>query len=130
MNIALIAHDNKKELMVDLCIAYKAILQKHSLFATGATASAIAEGTGLQVYQFTPGSLGGMQQIAARASLNELDMVIYLREPLNPRELETDIHMLMRFCDINSIPFATNIATAEILIKGLERGDLLWREHT
>jgi methylglyoxal synthase len=130
MNIALIAHDNKKELMVDLCIAYKAILQKHSLFATGATASAIAEGTGLQVYQFTPGSLGGMQQIAARASLNELDMVIYLREPLNPREFETDIHMLMRFCDINCIPFATNIATAEILIKGLERGDLLWREHT
>lgn len=130
MNIALIAHDNKKELMVDLCIAYKAILQKHSLFATGATASAIAEGTGLQVYQFTPGSLGGMQQIAARASLNELDMVIYLREPLNTREFETDIHMLMRFCDINSIPFATNIATAEILIKGLERGDLLWREHT
>ena len=130
MNIALIAHDNKKELMIDLCIAYKAILQKHSLFATGVTASVIAKETGLQVYPFTPGLLGGMQQIAARASLNELDMVIYLRDPLNPREYENDINTLLRFCDMNNIPFATNIATAEILIKGLERGDLLWREHT
>lgn len=131
MNIALIAHDNKKALMIDLCIAYKAILQKHSLFATGVTASAIAEGAELTVYQFSPGLLGGTQQVAARASLNELDMVIYLREPLNPREYESDdINMLFRFCDINNIPFATNIATAEILIKGLERGDLLWREHT
>ncbi|MGE5613384.1 MAG: methylglyoxal synthase [Bacillota bacterium] len=130
MNIALIAHDNKKGLMIDLCIAYKSILEKHTLFATGVTASAITEGTGLKVYQFSPGMLGGTQQVAARASLNELDMVIYLREPLSPREYETDINTLLRYCDINNIPFATNIATAEVLIKGLERGDLLWREHT
>jgi len=128
MNIALIAHDNKKELMVDLCIAYKAILQRHSLFATGTTASFISEGAGLPVYRFSPGPQGGAQQIAARVSLNEIDMVIFLRDPVSPREYEPDINSLLRLCDMNNIPFATNIATAEVLIKGLERGDLLWRE--
>lgn len=128
MNIALIAHDKKKELIVDLCIAYKAILAQHSLCATGTTASFITEGTGLQVYRFSPGPLGGTQQIAARVSLNEMDMVIFLRDPVSPREYEPDINSLLRLCDMNNIPFATNIATAEILIKGLERGDLLWRE--
>ncbi len=128
MNIALIAHDNKKELIVDLCIAYKAILQQHSLFATGATASFISEGVGLPVYRFSPGSHGGAQQIAVRVSLNEIDMVIFLRDPVSPREYEPDINVLLRLCDMNNIPFATNIATAEILIKGLERGDLHWRE--
>jgi len=128
MNIALIAHDNKKELMVDLCIAYKAILQQHSLFATGTTASFISEGAGLPVYRFSPGSQGGAQQIAARVSLNEIDMVIFLRDPVSPREYEPDINVLLRLCDMNNIPFATNIATAEMLIKGLERGDLHWRE--
>ncbi len=130
MNIALIAHDNRKELMVDLCIAYKTILQQHTLYATGTTASYITEGAGLPVYRFSPGELGGTQQIAARVSLNEIDMVIFLREPANTREYETDINSLLRLCDMNNIPFATNIATAEVLIKGLERGDLHWREHT
>lgn len=129
MNIALIAHDNKKELMVDLCIAYKAILQQHSLYATGTTASFINDGAGLPVYGFSPG-LGGTQQIAARVSLNEMDIVIFLRDPVSPREYEPDINSLLRLCDINNIPFATNIATAEVLIKGLERGDLHWREYT
>jgi len=128
MNIALIAHDNKKELMVDLCIAYKGILQQHSLYATGTTASFITEGAGLPVYKFSPGPLGGTQQIAARVSLNEIDVVIFLRDPVNPREYEPDINSLLRLCDTNNIPFATNIATAEVLIKGLERGDLHWRE--
>ncbi|HEX2947743.1 MAG TPA: methylglyoxal synthase [Clostridia bacterium] len=128
MNIALIAHDKKKELMVDLCIAYKGILQQHSLYATGTTASFITEGSGLPVYKFSPGPLGGTQQIAARVSLNEIDLVIFLRDPVNPREYEPDINSLLRLCDTNNIPFATNIATAEVLIKGLERGDLHWRE--
>ncbi len=128
MNIALIAHDNKKELMVDLCIAYKGILQQHSLYATGTTASFITEGSGLHVYKFSPGPLGGTQQIAARVSLNEIDLVIFLRDPVNPREYEPDVNSLLRLCDTNNIPFATNIATAEVLIKGLERGDLHWRE--
>lgn len=129
MNIALIAHDNKKELMVDLCIAYKTILQQHSLFATGTTASFISEGAGLSVYRFSPGPVGGAQQIAARVSLNEIDLVIFLRDPVSPREYEPDINSLLRLCDMNNIPFATNIATAEMLIKGLERGDLHWREQ-
>jgi methylglyoxal synthase len=128
MNIALIAHDNKKELIVDLCIAYKAILQQHSLFATGTTASFISEGAGLPVYRFSPGKQGGAQQIAMRVSLNEIDMLIFLRDPVSHIEYEPDINFLLRLCDANNIPFATNIATAEMLIKGLERGDLLWRE--
>lgn len=129
MNIALIAHDNRKELMVELCIAYKTILQQHTLYATGTTASYIIEGAGLPVYRFSPGVLGGIQQIAARISLNEIDMVIFLREPVNPKKNEPDINSLLRLCDMNNIPFATNIATAEVLIKGLERGDLQWREY-
>lgn len=128
MNIALIAHDKKKELIVDLCIAYKAILQQHDLFATGTTGSFIMEGAGLHVYCFSPGPLGGAQQVAARVSLNEMDLVIFLRDPVTPREYEPDINSLLRLCDMNNIPFATNIATAEMLIKSLERGDLSWRE--
>ena len=129
MNIALIAHDNKKELMIDLCIAYKSILQKHTLFSTGTTAAFISEGAGLPVYGFSPGVLGGTQQIAARVSLNEIDMVIYLSEPAEGRSYEPDMQSLLRLCDMNNVPFATNIATAEMLIKGLERGDLQWREY-
>jgi methylglyoxal synthase len=129
MNIAFIAHNNKKGLIVELCIAYKAILQQHSLFATGTTASFISDGAGLPVYRFSAGSLGGTQQIAARVSLNEIDLVIFLRDPVNPSVYEPDINSLLRLCDMNNIPFATNIATAEVLIKGLERGDLHWREH-
>ena len=128
MNIALIAHDEKKELMVDFCIAYKAVLMQHNLYATGTTGSFISKGAGLPVYCFSPGPLGGAQQIAARASLNEIDMVVFLRDPVPAREYEPDIDSLLRLCDINGIPFATNIATAEMLIKGLERGDLSWRE--
>lgn len=128
MNIALIAHDKKKELMVDLCIAYKGILKQHSLFSTGTTGSFIEEGAGLKVYRFSPGELGGTQQIAARASLNEIDLVIFLRDSVSETECDHDTDMLLRLCDANNIPFATNIATAEMLIKGLERGDLSWRE--
>ena len=128
MNIALIAHDKKKELMVDFCIAYKGILQHHNLFATGTTGAFIVEATGLDVHKFAPGPLGGEQQIGARIALNEMDLVIFLRDPLTAREHEPDMASLLRLCDIHNIPFATNIATAEMLIKGLERGDLSWRE--
>jgi len=128
MNIVFIAQDNKKELMVDLCIAYKSILQQHSLFATDTTGSFIVEGAGLPVYRFSTGLLGGIEQIAARISLNEMDMVIFLRDSATSREYEADTNLLLKMCDENNIPFATNIATAEMLIKGLERGDLSWRE--
>jgi methylglyoxal synthase len=113
---------------VDFSIAYKAILQEHNLFATGTTGSFILEATGLQVYRFSPGPLGGEQQIGARVALNEMDLVIFLRDPLTAREYEPDMNSLLRLCDVHNIPFATNIATAEMLIKGLERGDLYWRE--
>lgn len=128
MKIALIAHDKKKELMVDFCIAYKGILKQHILYATDTTGAFIEEGAGLEVYRFSPGELGGTQQIAARASLNELDLVVFLRDPASYLEYDPDTSMLLKLCDTNNIPFATNIATAEMLIKGLERGDLSWRE--
>jgi len=128
MNIALIAHDKKKELIVDFCIAYKQILQNHNLFATGATGALITEATGLHVHMYSPGTLGGVQQISARIALNEIDLVIFLRDSVTSREYESEIISFLSLCDAYNIPFATNIATAEVLIKGVERGDLSWRE--
>lgn len=127
MNIALIAHDKKKELMASFCIAYRGILKKHNLYATGTTGSIIVKETGLDVHLFLPG-LMGEQQISARAAYNELDIVIFFRDPVSAQVHEPDISNLLRSCDINNIPFATNIGTAEILIRGLERGDFDWRE--
>lgn len=127
MNIALIAHDKKKELMSAFCIAYKGILQNHNLFATGTTGSIITEATGLNIHKFQPGLLGE-QQIVARVAYNEMDLVIFFRDPVSAQAHEPDIAMLLRHCDSHNIPFATNVATAEMLIKGLDRGDLGWRE--
>lgn len=127
MNIALISHDKKKELMLDFCIAYKGILKNHNLFATWSTGSFISEGAGLEVYRYASGSLGG-EQLGARIALNEIDMVISLRDPSAESEYEHDANLVLRHCDMQNIPVATNIATAELLIKGLERGDLSWRE--
>lgn len=128
INIALIADDNKKELMVNFCIAYLPLLRKHSLFATGTTGSIVSEATGLSIQKLAPGLLGGEQQIGARIALNEFDMLIFFRDPLSAAEYGQDMYDLLRLCDMHNIPFATNIATAEILVKGLERGDLDWRE--
>ncbi len=128
MNIALIAHDKKKDLMVDFCIAYKNIFEKHKLFATGTTGSVVAEATGLDIHRFSPGPLGGEQQIGGMVAYNELDFVIFFRDPVSANYYEPDVNSLLRLCDVHNIPFATNIATAEMLIKGVERGDLEWRE--
>ena len=127
MNIAMIAHDLKKELMAAFCIAYKNILSKHTLFATGSTGSIIIEATGLEVNRFSPGKLGE-QQIRARVAYNEIDMVIFFRDPITAKANEPDINSLLVLCDTNNIPFATNVATAEVLINGLDRGDLAWRD--
>ena len=127
MNIALIAHDKKKELMIDFCIAYKSIFQSHTLFATGTTGALINEATTLNVHKFFPGPMGGAQQIGARIACNEMDLVIFFRDPFTSQDYEPDINSLVRLCDIHNIPVATNIATAEILVRGLERGDLEWR---
>ncbi len=128
MNIALIAHDKKKELMVDFCIAYRGILSKHTLCATGTTGGLIAEATGLSVNLFLSGPQGGDQQIGARIAYNEIDLVLFFRDPLTAQPHEPDVSALFRLCDVHNIPLATNSATAEVLIQGLERGDLAWRD--
>lgn len=128
MNIALIAHDAKKELMVQFCIAYCGVLSRHNLCATGSTGKMVAEATGLEIQRFLGGSQGGDQQIAARISFNEIDMLIFLRDPLTAKPHEPNDMNLLRLCDVHNIPVATNIATGEMLIHGLERGDLDWRD--
>ncbi len=128
MNIALIAHDAKKELMVQFCIAYCGLLSRHNLLATGTTGKLVAEATGLDVIKFLSGNQGGSQQIASRIGCDEVDLVLLFRDPLNPKPHEPDEMSILRLCDVYNIPVATNIATAEVLIHGLERGDLDWRD--
>lgn len=128
MNIALIAHDKKKKALINFSIAYKSVLKEHTLFATGTTGKVISEATGLEIVRFLSGPLGGDQQIGARIATNDLDLVVFIRDPLTAQPHEPDILALMRLCDVHNIPLATNIGTAEILIKGLERGDLSWRK--
>ena len=127
MNIALIAHDEKKELMVQFCIAYCGILSRNTICATGTTGKLVQESTGLKVQTFLGGSQGGDQQIAARIACNEADMLLFFRDPLKSKPKEANDMNLLRLCDMHNIPVATNIATAEVLIHGLERGDLDWR---
>lgn len=128
MNIALIAHDTKKELMVQFCIAYCGVLSKHNLCATGTTEKMVAEATGLNVQRYLSGSQGGDQQIAARISCNEIDLLLFFRDPISVKPHESNDMNLLRLCDVHNIPVATNIATAEALIHALERGDLDWRD--
>lgn len=127
MNIALIAHDSKKELMVQFCIAYSGILNKHKLCSTGTTGKMVSEATGLKIQRFLGGGQGGAQQIAARIACNEIDMLIFFRDPMHASSQNSVDFNILRLCDMHSIPVATNIATAEVLIHGLDRGDLEWR---
>ncbi len=126
MNIALIAHDRKKEQMIQLCIAYCGILSKHNLCATGTTGRLVAEATGLSITCFLSGAQGGSQQIGARIAYDEIDAVVFFRDPA-PKESEPDFLSVLRLCDERSVPIATNVASAEMLVHGLERGDLDWR---
>ncbi len=128
MEIAIIAHDLKKELMAQFCIAYCGILSKHKLCATAVTAKYISEATGLNIDRLMTGSQGGEEQIASRIAYNEIDVLLLFRDtrptaPVKPEEME-----LLRLCDLYNIPVATNIATAEVVITALDRGDLDWRE--
>ncbi len=125
MNIALIAHDTKKELMEAFCIAYKFILSKHKLFATGRTGAIVAESAGLDVFSLAYGSLGE-QQIIARVAYNEMDLVIYFMDPEHISE--SGLMEILALCDQNNIPVAPNLAAAEVLINGLQRGDFEWRD--
>ena len=128
MNIGLMANDAKKKLMQNLCIAYRGILSRHELFATGSTGRLIEEVTNLNVHKFLVGELGGVQQLAAQINSNEIDLVIYLRNPAKPDKDEPEIMNVTKLCDTYNIPLSTNLATAELLIKALDRGDLDWRE--
>ena len=121
MNIALIAHDKKKELMVQFCIAYCGILSKHNLCATATTGKIVSDTTGLKITRFMSGSRGGEEQIASRIAYDEIDILLYFSR-------DNEGQVLLRLCDMHNIPVATNIATAEILIRALDRGDLEWRE--
>ena len=129
MNIALMAHDSKKELMTHFCIAYCGILSHHTLCATGTTGKLVAEATGLNIKCFLSGAQGGDQQIGARIACNEIDLLLMFRDPLTAKPSEPNESNLLRLCDVHNVPVATNIATAEALIHSLERGDLDWREY-
>ena len=127
MNIALIANDRKKQLMIDFCLLHAGTLCRHNLYATGTTGKLVEDVTGLKVHRFMPGRQGGDQQIASRIAHDEIDLLLFFRDPLDPKPHEPNDINLLRLCDMHNIPVATNIATAEVLIHGLERGDLDWR---
>ncbi|WP_390410663.1 methylglyoxal synthase [Lacticaseibacillus jixiensis] len=127
MRIALIAHDEKKPLMRQLAVAYKPILAQHDLFATGHTGSQVQEATGLKVTGFHSGPLGGDQEIGALIAKNQLDLVIFLRDPLTAQPHEPDVNALIRLCDVYDVPLATNIGTAEVLLRGLDSGFVNFR---
>ncbi len=129
MNIALIAHDAKKTLMQNFCIAYRGILSKNELYATGTTGRLVEEVTNLSIHEYLVGHLGGEQQLCAQIEHNQLALVIFLSDPLTQRHSEPDVNNVVKFCDVYNIPLATNLATAELLVKSLDRGDLEWREN-
>ncbi|OLS40255.1 methylglyoxal synthase [Bacillus sp. MRMR6] len=127
MNIALIAHDNKKNDLIQFTTAYQLIFAKHTLFATGTTGLKINEATGLPITRFRSGPLGGDQEIGAMIAQNKMDAIFFFRDPLTAQPHEPDVTALVRLCDVYSIPLATNMGTAELLIRGLDEGFLDWR---
>lgn len=128
MEIAIIAHDLKKELMTQFCIAYCGILSKHNLSATNITAKYISEATGLTIERLLSGQQGGEEQIASRIAYNEIDVLLCFRDTRPTAAVNETENELLRLCDMYNVPVATNIATAEMLIMALDRGDLDWRE--
>ncbi|MCI8806388.1 MAG: methylglyoxal synthase [Clostridiales bacterium] len=128
MNIALVAHDNKKVLMENLCIAYRHILSKHEIYATETTGLLVEETSNLSVHKYLAGHLGGEQQLGSQIANNDIDLVIFLRDPVSAKNYEPDINGVLRLCDIHNIPLASNLATAEALLLALDRGDLDWRK--
>jgi methylglyoxal synthase len=127
MNIALIAHDRQKDALVNFVVAYRHIFERHTLYATGTTGLRIQDATGLPVRRVQSGPYGGDQQIGAKIAEDQMDLVIFLRDPLTAQPHEPDIMALLRLCDVHNVPVATNLATAEGLIRALERGDFDWR---
>jgi len=128
MNVALMAHDNKKKLMENLCLAYRHILSKHQLFATGTTGQLIEQAVNLPVNKYLSGHLGGEQQLGVQISHNDIDLLIFLWDAVHKKPSEPDSAPLVQLCNIHNIPVAINLATAEVLLQALHRGDLDWRE--
>lgn len=126
MNIALMCHNRKQELMVQFCTAYCGVLSKHTVCATNATGRMVAEATGLPVNLFLSHEHGGIEQIGQRIIYNEIDMVLFFNYPKDT-DMDDSVMYISRLCDEHSVPLATNVATAELLIHGLARGDLDWR---
>ena len=128
MNIGLIAHDSKKTLMQNFCIAYRGILSKHEIYATETTGRLVEEVTNITVHKFLAGPLGGMQQLGSQIAQNSIDALIFLRDPMVVQSKTLNINDVVRLCDTYNIPIATNLATAELIILAIDRGDLDWRE--
>lgn len=128
MNIALIAHDEMKNTMVGFCIGYESILCNYGLYATGTTGKRIEDETKLKIKRLASGPLGGDQQIGSLVVSQDIDLVMFLRDPMTAQAHEPDIQALIRLCDVYHVPIATNLASAEIFIKALDRGELSWRE--
>ncbi|CAM3379988.1 methylglyoxal synthase [Hydrogenibacillus schlegelii] len=126
MNIALIAHDRKKEELVRFCLAYRPVLERHTLWATGTTGRKIAEATGLSVRRVASGPYGGDQQIGAKIAENVIDLVIFLRDPLTPQPHEPDVSALLRLADVYNVPVATNLGSAELLLRALGEREAWW----
>lgn len=124
MKIALIAHDKKKADITQLAVKYKDVLSKHELYATGTTGTLIMGETGLNIKRMKSGPLGGDQQIGSMIADNALDLVIFLRDPLTAQPHEPDVSALLRLCDVFATPLATNVSSAEIMLKALQNGDI------
>ncbi len=130
MKIALLAHEKKKELMVQFCIAYAGILAKHNICAASALGNLITENTGLDINKVITGATGAEEQIASRISCGEIDILLFFRDPMTPTTRTREEMGILRLCDVHNIPVATNIATAEVIVMALDRGDLDWIEYT
>jgi methylglyoxal synthase len=127
MNVVLIAHNRKKDLLIRFCEAYSVILKKHTLFSTEEFARTISEVVDCHVNSFLTKNRGGYQQIASRVVCNEMDFLVFFKDPLSSNVQEVGEAEIIRLCDLHSVPIATNMATAELIILGMERGDLDWR---
>lgn len=128
MKIALIAHDKKKNKMIELALKYKDVLGEHEIYATGTTGTLVMGETGLKINRFKSGPLGGDQQIGSMIANSELDLVIFLRDPLTSQPHEPDVSALLRLCDVTNTPLATNMASAEIMLTALSRKEIICKK--
>ena len=129
MNIGFIAHESKKKLLQNFCIAYRGILSRHELYATGTSGRLIEEAANLSGSQIPGGACGRRTADGSMIEQNEIDLMIFLRDPFMQKKRDPDPNKIFRLCDVHIIPLATNLASAEMLIKSLERGELDWREN-